>query len=78
MSALASKVTECKCSSLHRVVNSGDEKYLCFTRLSTDDLVVCVSDGISLWKVELDEEEADALRDLANINTIDAYLTRMR
>lgn len=33
---------------------------------------------MSLWKADFDEEETDALRDLAGINTMDAFLTRFR
>lgn len=77
MSALATKVTECSCADLHRVVKSDAEKYLCFTRMGKE-FVVCVSDGVTLWKTDLDEGEVDVLRDLAGISTIDAFLTKLR
>jgi len=77
MATFVDNVTEHKCSSLHRVVKNDDDKYLCFTRLSTE-FVVGVTDGVTLWKVDLDEEEADNTRDLAGITTLGAFLTRLR
>lgn len=77
MSAFATKVAECRCADLHRVVKSDEEKYLCFTRMGKE-FVVCISDGVTLWKIDLDEEELDVQRDLAGIGTIDAFLTKLR
>ncbi|WAR20202.1 hypothetical protein MAR_002040 [Mya arenaria] len=56
MTTFAAQITEAKCSDLHRAVKSGDDRHLCFTRLSGTWLV-CVTDGVSLWRTELDEEE---------------------
>ena len=64
-------------ADIHRVVQSNGEKYLCFTRLASS-WFVSVTDGVTLWRVDLDEEEVDALRDLAGVNTVEAYLTRFR
>jgi hypothetical protein len=77
MTSFITLITDAKCRQLHRVIKSGGEKYLCFTRV-TSAWIVCVTDGVSLWKVDLDEEETDALRDLAGINTMEAFLTRFR
>lgn len=77
MSSFATLVADANCHELHRVVESSGDKYLCFTRFTTS-WTVCVTDGVSLWKVDMDEEEADAQRDLASINSMDAYLTRFR
>ena len=77
MTSFATLITEAKCRELHRVIKSDGEKFLCFTRV-TSSWIVCVTDGVSLWKVDLDEEEADALRDLAGINSMDAFLARIR
>ena len=77
MSSFAVQIRDSKCNTLHRVVESSDEKYLCYTRLS-NSWIVCVTDGISLWKLDLDEEEADALRDASSINTIEAFFTKFR
>ncbi|XP_052766921.1 uncharacterized protein LOC128207817 [Mya arenaria] len=77
MTTFAAQITEAKCSDLHRAVKSGDDRHLCFTRLSGTWLV-CVTDGVSLWRTELDEEEVDALRDLAGINTLEAFFHKFR
>lgn len=78
MSSFASLITDANCNELHRVVDSSGSKYLCFSRFDKSCWIVCVTDGVSLWKLDLDEEEADAQRDLANISTMEAFLTRFR
>ncbi|XP_053375933.1 uncharacterized protein LOC123527438 [Mercenaria mercenaria] len=77
MTSFKSLISDAKCTELHRVVESEGDKFLCFTRF-TSNWILCVTDGLALWKVDLDEEETDALRDLAGINTMDAFLTRFR
>ena len=77
MSSFAAQIKEANVADIHRVVQCDGEKYLCFTRLAIS-WFVSVTDGVTLWRVDLDEEEVDALRDLAGVNTIEAYLTRFR
>ena len=77
MTSFAAQIKEANVDNIHRVVQCNDEKYLCFTRLATT-WFVSVTDGVTLWRVDLDDEEVDALRDLAGINTVEAYLTRFR
>ena len=77
MSSFAAQIKEANVADIHHVVQCNGEKYLCFTRLAAS-WFVSVTDGVTLWRVDLDEEEVDALRDLAGVNTIEAYLTRFR
>ena len=77
MASLAAQIKEANVEDIHRVVQCNGDKYLCFTRLAATWLVN-VTDGVTLWRVNLDDEEVDALRDLAGVNTVEAYLTRFR
>ncbi|KAK7466621.1 hypothetical protein BaRGS_00037278 [Batillaria attramentaria] len=80
MSDIKSIVKNNNVESIHRVVENGRQKFLCFTRLGeADDVwVVVVTDGADVWKNEFDEEGLDAQRDLVNVSTTDAFLTRVK
>ncbi|XP_076441824.1 protein PAXX-like [Babylonia areolata] len=80
MSDLKSVVKNCKVESVHAVVENGRQKFLCFTRLSEEDSTwfVLASDGADVWRSEFDEDGLDAQRDLVNISTSDAFLTRFK
>ena len=66
--------------SIHTVVENGRQKFLCYTHLSEadDTWFVVASDGADVWRNEFDEEGLDAQRDLVNISTVDAFLTRFK
>lgn len=67
-----------KVDNIHTVVETAGQKYLCFTRLTSDAWILCATDGCDLWRLELDADELDAHRDLAEISTLDAYLAKFR
>ena len=69
MSSFAAQTKEANVADIHRVVQCDGERYLCFTRLATS-WFVSVTDGVTLWRVDLDEEEVDALRDLAGVTLL--------
>ena len=75
--------------SLHRTIENGRQKYLCFTKLkikTTDEnassdgrvLMLEVSDGLDLWIVELDDQDVDTHRDLHNMSTSEAFYSKIR
>lgn len=80
MMDIKSITKNCKVESIHTVVEIEQQKFLCFTRLSetNDTWFVVASDGADVWRREFDEEGLDAQRDLVNISTTDAFLTRFR
>ena len=77
MASFAAQIKEARVDDIHRVVECNDEKYLCFTRLATS-WFISVTDGVTLWRVDMDEKDIDDYRDLAGVNTVEAYLTRFR
>jgi len=77
MATFATQITDAKCSDLHRVVTSGGERHLCFTRFA-GVWHVNVTDGVTLWKAGLDEDDVNAVRDLAGINTVEAFFNKFR
>ena len=80
MTDLKSIVKNCGVESIHTVVENGRQKFLCFTRLSeaNDTWFVVASDGADVWRSEFDEDGLDAQRDLVNVSTTDAFLTRLK
>lgn len=66
-----------KCNELHTVVDTGSNKSIVFTRCESDLFVICASDGCDLWKLELDQDEFDASKELASLNS-EAYLNNLR
>ena len=66
-----------KCDELHVVVDAASTKYIVFTRCDCDTFIICASDGYDLWRLEIDEEEFGALKELASLNS-EAYLNNLR
>ncbi|KAL3875066.1 hypothetical protein ACJMK2_038004 [Sinanodonta woodiana] len=77
MQSVSELVKGAKVEELHRVTETEGEKFICFTRLE-GDWIICVTDVISLWRIQVDIDELDALRDVAGVSTIEAYLGRFR
>ena len=78
MASIKDVICDGKVESLHAVVETGGNKFVCFTRLSPESWVLCVTDGFDLWRLELDLDDLDARRDLAEVASIDAYVSRFR
>ncbi|XP_041354290.1 uncharacterized protein LOC121372094 [Gigantopelta aegis] len=68
---------EAEVIDLHRTTDNGRVKFLCFTRFHDNAMILGVSDGVDVWRLELDSDELDTHRDLAGV-TIDAYLVKFR
>ena len=77
MTSLKNLVTEAKVESLHSVVENGNQNFLCFTRFSTN-WIICVTDGVDMWRMELDDEELESCREVAEVNSMDSYLGKIR
>lgn len=77
MSGFRELIRESGIDSLNRVIQNGDTKYVVFTRL-TSQWALCVSDGIEVWRIEWDEEEMEAHRDLAGISSASVMLNRIK
>ncbi|XP_063425749.1 uncharacterized protein LOC134709520 [Mytilus trossulus] len=77
MTSLKNLVTESKVESLHAVVENGKQEFVCFTRLATN-WIICITDGVEMYRTELDAEELESCRELAEISTMDTYLARIR
>ena len=69
---------EAKVEDLHLTVENVSGKYLCFTKVSDGCLVLCVTDGIDVWRYSMDDTELDAQRDMADIKDLLAFLIRIR
>lgn len=80
MSAVTNILKKCQVDSVHRSIENGRQKFLCFTRLeeADDSWVVVVTDGVDVWKNEYDEEALKAQCDLVSISQLDVFLTRFR
>ncbi|KAL4237917.1 hypothetical protein ACF0H5_002627 [Mactra antiquata] len=74
MSSFLDTVKKERCGELHRVVKGDDDKYLCYTK-STTGWTICVTDGVSLWKVEMDE---DTVNDIPGVTSMDAFFIKFR
>ena len=78
MSSIRDVIGESGVEALHSVVESSGNKFLCFTRLTNEAWKVCVSDGLELWMQDINVEELNALREIAEVNTTEAYLGRFK
>lgn len=76
-SSFESAIRDAKCDRIHKVFTTEGEKYMCFTGFSKT-WKVCVTDGVTLWKQDLDEEEAETVAELAGIKSTEAFLNRFR
>lgn len=77
MTDLKQLITNAKLDNIQRIVLNGKQKYLCFTHL-TSCWVLCATDGMDVWRLELDEHEIESHRELAEVNTLDAFLAKIR
>ncbi|CAH1791798.1 unnamed protein product [Owenia fusiformis] len=80
MSSFHQKIKDQKLDSLHKVIDNGTNKYLFFTKFldQHQSWILCVSDGIELWRLEVDDQELDTRRDVLELSSIDSYLTKFR
>ena len=78
MSSIKDIVGDINLDSLHAVTETAGKKYLAFTRLTSEAWILCVTDGIELWRLALDQDELEAHRDLAEVKSMDAFLLKLR
>ncbi len=79
MASVKDLVTDAQVKAMHSVVESAAGKFVCFSRLATDDIwVLGATDGCDVWRQDLDLEELDAQRDLAEVGSLDAFLAKLR
>lgn len=70
--------TEHKCERLQAVVSSRSVKYLVFTTVSNDNWNLHTSNGIDVWRLELDQVSLESHRELADIAGYEAYFSKVR
>ncbi|XP_013407884.1 uncharacterized protein LOC106171910 [Lingula anatina] len=63
-------------NEVYKVTESLAGRYLVFMRVTGDKWVLCVSNGCDVWKTELNKEELEAERDVADFKSLEEYLTR--
>ena len=79
MASIKDLAIDAQVEALHCVVETGSGKFVCYTRLAAADAwVVGVTDGCDLWRLELDVEDMDTQRDLSDVSSLDAYLSKLR
>ncbi|XP_077985308.1 protein PAXX-like [Glandiceps talaboti] len=80
MSSAKQLAIEAEVDTLHATVNSGSGKLLCFTSCARhgDTWTLHVTDGIDVWRLELDKTELDSHRELSNINNMTAFLNKIK
>jgi len=77
MTSLKTQLIDANADGIHRVVENGNQKFLCFTR-TTDIWIICVTDGTDVWKTEIDADELESYKDLAEVTTVEAFLSKFR
>ena len=79
MASFVDMICEGKCNDLLSIVDNGTSKFLLFTRVdkNTDNFIICASDGLEFWRLEMDNDEFDVLRELSNMNS-EAYMSNLR
>ncbi|XP_071846717.1 protein PAXX-like [Apostichopus japonicus] len=70
--------TEHKCERLQTIVSSASVKYLVFTTVSSDNWNLHISNGIDVWRLELDQTSLDSHRELADVAGYEAYFSKIR
>ncbi|KAK3735459.1 hypothetical protein QZH41_020321 [Actinostola sp. cb2023] len=73
-------VTENGVNSLLNTLLYGERKFLVWTRLCLENSswIINTSDGISVWRLEMDREHIDSYIVLAQVDTCEAFLTKIR
>ena len=78
MASLKSVIEGACVSNLRTVTEQGSEKYVCFTGFEGEKWHVSATDGSLLWKLELNEDGIDEIREDADISTVDTLLAKTR
>lgn len=77
MSDLKSLLVDAKVDELHKVVKEAGHKYLYFTT-ARENWKICVTDGTDVWRLELDADELESYKDIADVNNVDVFLSKFR
>ncbi|XP_072023757.1 uncharacterized protein [Amphiura filiformis] len=78
MSSGKDLAVEGRVDRLHLTVIGGAGKFLCFTVCVQDSWIIHVTDGIDVWKVDLDATSLNAHRELSEVTSYEAYFARFR
>ncbi|XP_074661705.1 protein PAXX-like [Tubulanus polymorphus] len=76
--ALKESLKEAKVDDLKYVISEPGSKYLVYSKSDSNQWILGVSDGVDVWRTELDSVEIDAYMDMAHINTKEAYFDQFR
>ncbi|KAK3094204.1 hypothetical protein FSP39_025419 [Pinctada imbricata] len=79
MTTFKELITDANVHELHTIIENGRQKFLCYTKLRSDsEWLVGVTDGVDVWKLDIDEDELDSHRELAEINSNEAFLNKVK
>lgn len=70
--------TEHRCERLQAIVSCSSVKYLVFTTVSNDKWNIHATDGIDVWRLELDQTGLESHRELADVAGYEAYFSKFR
>ncbi|XP_033636998.1 protein PAXX-like [Asterias rubens] len=78
MSSAKALAEEGEVGQIFTTVDSGSCRFLCYTSCIRDCWSIHVSDGIDVWRSVLDQANLDSHRELADVNSCEAYFLRFK
>lgn len=77
MSSFKDSILEAKVENLHRLIENGRQKFLIFTKMGKS-FSLNATDGIDVWRLDMDEKESESLRELSETSSNEAFLLKIR
>ncbi|XP_061172625.1 uncharacterized protein LOC133181971 [Saccostrea echinata] len=77
MSSYKDSILDAKVINLHKVVENGRQRFICFTKMGTY-WSLNVTDGLDVWRLEMDEDEFESHRELSETSSKEAFLLKIR
>lgn len=77
MSSFKDSISEAKIGNLHRLIENGLQKFLIFTKMGKN-FSLNATDGIDVWRLDMDEKELESLRELSETSSNEAFLLKIR
>lgn len=77
MSSFKDRISEAKIGNLHRLIENGRQKFLIFTKMGKN-FSLNATDGIDVWRLDMDEKELESQRELSETSSNEAFLLKIR
>ena len=77
MTVYKDSILEAKVVDLHKIIRNGHQRFLCYTSMGAS-FSLNTTDGVDVWRLEMDEDELESHRELSETSSLEAFLLKIR